>query len=480
MKKTFMKIFVLILAVLLTLPLVAGCKKENENTPQNTDTQETVDHPVTPVDLGGKEFKFGVSNWYTYEPLNYTDIYVEEYTGDYVEDAAYDRNMYMEEFFNCSVSMIEFQAEEIATKLEQNAMSGDEGFDFALFRGVRYMAAVNGGYLARTEDFNLNYENPWWDSDAIEAMTINNRCYGLVGDITTNQLLSAYMTCFNKTMIEDYSEMLEDPYELVESGKWTLDKMITMAKSIANDTLDGVDGMGKEDLWGIHYTRDNVQGLLTACGVKVVELDADKKPTLTIATYQSQVQDILTKLYDETFATDTIGRTVCKAESSDTEYFDEGRVLFLLTATHNTAALRQSEVDYGILPYPKSSETGDYVSSTAGLCFSILGIPTSNRNYDQTSVFLEAYAAQGYQYIRPQFYENVLLRKLGRDSESYNMLKYIFENLTYDIGCFFDIIGKELRATSDEQNTAFAGVVASNRIPWKTNLDELLEAYDFK
>ncbi|MBQ8213435.1 MAG: hypothetical protein IJZ80_05435 [Clostridia bacterium] len=481
MKKVFFKAFLLCMAICMLMSLATGCEKDpstEEGTEESESNAEVV-HIVTPVNLGGKEFHFAVSKWYEYEPLKFTDIYVETYTGDYVQDAAYERNMYMEEFFNCSISMSEFQESELATKLEQNAMAGDQGFDFVLFRGEQYTAAVNGGYLASVEDFGLDTENPWWDSNAIEAMTLNGRCYGLVGDVTINHLLAVHMTCFNKDLVENYSAMLENPYELVESGKWTLDKMIAMAKSIANDTLDGVDGMGANDLWGIHYTRDNVQGLLVSCGVRVVELNADNKPTLTIASYQSQVQDILTKLYDETFATDTIGRVICKAENSDTEYFDEGNVLFLLTATHNASALRQSEVNYGILPYPKSSETGDYISNAAGTYYSILGIPTNNQNYNQSAAFLEAYAAQGYQNVRPQFYENVLLRKVGRDDESYEMLKFIFENLTYDIGCMFGIINAELSATSDSQDPIFTGVVAKNRLKWKTNLDKFLEAYDF-
>ena len=475
MKKTIFKLLVLTLALLMLLPLAMACKKEEEKKAEesNSVSTQTDAHPVPPQDLGGKEFEFATALWTTYSPLTIIDVMTESTTGDFVNDAAHERNLYMQETFNCTVKQVDFQEKDVTTKLQQNAMAGDDAFDFVLFRGREYIAAINGGYLAQVQNFNLNFENSWWDKNAIDSMTINNKCFGIVGDVTTNHLNAVFITTFNKTLIEN--NKLDDPYKLVTEGKWTWAKMVEMSRKIAHDDDGG--GMGKEDTWGIQFTSDNVTGLLTACGVKVVDKNAGTgELSLVYANYQSTIQDILVDLYDETHAGNTF-RAFIKAQDTDTEFFDKGKVLFLLTATHNAGALRKSDVEYGILPYPKLNETLSYCPSTAGLYSTVLGIPLSNTNVDVCSVFLEAYAAQGQQRVRPQFYENVLLRKVGRDAESFDMLQYIFENLTYDVGCVFDLVGPETRGTAGSLNTDIASFMGTNRFTWRKELSDLVDAY---
>lgn len=480
MKKTIFKLLVLTLALLMLLPLAMACKKDEVETPageSNSVSTEGDAHPVPPQDLGGKEFEFAAA-WWTgngapYAPLNIIDVMTEKTNGEFVNDAAHERNLYMQENFNCTVKQVDFKEAEVTTKLQQNAMAGDDAFDFVLFRGREYIAAINGGYLAEAQNFNLNFENSWWDSNAIESMTINNKCFGIVGDVTTNHLNAVFITAFNKTLVEN--NKLEDPYTLVKEGKWTWAKMVEMSKKIAS--LDSSAARDGEAYWGINYTSDNVTGLLTACGVKVVEKNTGSgELSLVYANYQSTIQDILVDLYDKTHSGNTF-MTYLKAQDTDTQFFDKGKVLFILTATHNAGALRKSDVDYGILPYPKLNETSNYCPSTAGLYSTVLGIPLSNTNIDVCSVFLEAYAAQGEKRVRPQFYENVLLRKVGRDTESFDMLQYIFENLTYDVGCVYDLVGPETRGTASKENTDIASFMGTNRFTWRKELNDLVEAY---
>ena len=479
MKKTIFKLLALTLALLMLLPLTMACKKdeEKEGGESNSVSTEGDAHPVPPQDLGGKEFEFATAYWSggaaPYAPLNIIDVMTEATNGDFVNDAAHERNLYMQETFNCKVKQVDFKESEVTTKLQQNAMAGDDAFDFVLFRGREYIAAINGGYLAEASNFKLNFENSWWDSNAIEAMTINNKCYGIVGDVTTNHLNAVFITAFNKTLVEN--NKLGDPYELVTEGKWTWAKMVEMSKKVA--ALDSAAARDGEAYWGINYTSDNVAGLLTACGVKVIEKNAGTgELSLVYANHQSTIQDILVDLYDKTHSGNTF-QSYLKAQDTDTFFFDKGKVLFLLTATHNAGSLRKSDVDYGILPYPKYTEAASYCPSTAGLYSTVLGIPLSNADVDRCSVFLEAYAAQGQQRVRPQFYENVLLRKVGRDAESFDMLKYIFENLTYDVGCVYDLVGPETRSTASKEDTDVASFMGTNRFTWRGELSDLVDAY---
>ncbi len=471
MKRPLLRFFCLTLVLLMLLPLALSCKKDTED--KGTETTASLSgyqNPVEVVDFGGRDYKFMGTLWHSYTPLDYTDISPEGITGDLVSDAAFERVTFMRETYNCNVTLEDCPTKELLTKLEANAMAGDGASDFILLRGEYYVSAINGGYLAETSSFDIDPADPWWDSEAIDTLTINNKNYGVIGDVTVNHLMSAWMVCFNKTMVSEYK--LNSPYEMVKNGTWNYENVITIARGIANDN-DGVEGMSKTDIWGINYTRDTVMGILLANGVQVVSKNGDGIPELKIHEHQSKVQDILTKLYDETFSVDTMN-PLCECKDADTEIFDDKKCLFLFTATHNAQALRNSEVDYGILPYPKAAGTDEYISTTAGDFLTILSMPTTNSDYNNSSIFLNAFAAYGNAKIRPQFYENVLLRRTGNDLESYDMLKYIFENLKYDIGTIYNITESAIRDTSRTQDTNFASLVGQKRQIWKKNLDNLL------
>ena len=480
MRKTIFKLLALTLALLMLLPLAIACKKKEEQqgtaSSVSTGAEEFL---VKPQDLGGKVFDFATSLWpgkdgNFYTPLSVIDLAVEATNGDFVNDAAYERNLYMQEMFNCTVKQIDLKPNEVTTKLQQNAMAGDDAFEFVVMRGTQYVGSINGGYLADASKIGLNFGNTWWDSKAIDAMTINGRCFGIIGDVTTNHLLATYMTVFNKAHIADYK--FENPHDLVKNNKWTFAKMIEMSRAFA---LQGSSTRDENAFWGINYTNDNVPGVLTACGVKCIEkVVGTGEYNLVFPDYQSNVQDILTDLFDTSHSAQTIKGKILNASDADTEFFDKGKVLFVITATHNANALRASEIDYGIVPYPKLTEEGSYITSTAGNYTTVLGVPLSTTELDKCAVFLEAYAEQGQKRVRPQLYENVLLRKVGgRDNESYDMLTYIYENLTYDVGYVFDLVAPDIRKWAANGSTDVSSIVTTNLFTWTMDLDELLFAF---
>ena len=139
-------------------------------------------------------------------------------------------------------------------------------------------------------------------------------------------------------------------------------------------------------------------------------------------------------------------------------------MLFLFTATHLIWQLRQMDVDFGMLPYPKYSEAEDYSSSTAGIFLSMTGVPASNSELDDTGYFLEAYAYEGWRLLKPAYYENVLMGKLARDDESKDTLEYIYGNLRWDVGNLLSIgdFPSTLTGMSADLNTDIASFLAQN------------------
>lgn len=53
------------------------------------------------------------------------------------------------------------------------------------------------------------------------------------GEITVSDNDAAFVILFNKELHEAYN--LEDPYQLVYDGKWTMDKFAELCKTVTED-----------------------------------------------------------------------------------------------------------------------------------------------------------------------------------------------------------------------------------------------------
>ncbi len=85
-------------------------------------------------------------------------------------------------------------------------------------------------------------------------------------------LLDPTAVLFNRDMIENHH--LEDPYQLVRDGNWTIDKMAKMASGVA---LDNGDTLWDEaDIYGFSTTRSEyLTAFITAADVQIIGKNAD-------------------------------------------------------------------------------------------------------------------------------------------------------------------------------------------------------------
>jgi hypothetical protein len=331
---------------------------------------------------------------------------------------------------------------------------------------------------------HVDFNNSWWRRGAYEAMGINGRHFGITGDVTMDELRWVWTVCFNKNMIADHG--FDSPFDLVKSGDWTFDRVLEMSRAVARD-IDGDGAMTENDIWGINYTGDTIMGILIGLGITIAELDSDGIPVLTIgsAANLAKLETIYTRLFDITHSVDTlfqlpnmVGRNV--GDFTDTEIFEANRNLFLFTAPHQVEALRQTEVNFGIVPYPKYDQSQpDYRPSVGGIFLPIICVPKTNSDLENTSIFMEAFAEEGSKTIVPAFYDNILMYRMARDEESTEMLQYIFGNIHYDTGKIFNFgdISSTLAGfdTSANRRTTVASMVERNLSRWETAIERLVD-----
>jgi hypothetical protein len=451
---------------------------ENENGKDEM-TAEIYTLNLPQVDMNGKTFNILVATWGSSYTL---DIGTEEATGDPLDDAAYLRRINVEATYNANIRHLhDSNAAEAVIRYRNSIRAGDRAFDFAQTHCNTFVSLLTGNYLTDFKDLTfIDTDKPWWNRNFYETMSVLGTNYALDGHISTTSLRCVWFMAFNKGMIQDNE--FESPFDLVKEGRWTLDKMEEMGRAVARD-LNNDGTMDLHDLWGLNYTIDSFAGLINSIGVRLAELDGEGIPQLIMGDETNLTR--LTKLYevvnDRTFSGETLISRGMPGGGRLAEMFSDNRALFLAAwaSQANIDHLRSTDVDFGIIPYPKWDEAQVYyMPSTAGNFHPVITVPTTNDDLDNTGIIMEALAYHGWKTITPEFYESLLKRKTARDAESEDMIDYIFGNIQYDIGNMFNfggmmgVFGGEM---ATNQRAQIVSEIERNISVWQRAINEMLE-----
>ena len=305
------------------------------------------------------------------------DIVAEENTGERLNDAVYNRNLWLEETYGFTITAGYSSGD--ANELKTLAAAGDDVYDMAFPQARAAASMAQSGILT---DLNavayLDFDNPAWSRMFIDMLQIDGKLYYAAGDISVNSSQAVMGILFNKQMTSDYH--ISDPYELVRNGDWTLDQFSTMCSAAAKD-LNGDGNMNADDQWGlILQTSKGGIVMYYGCGEHLADLDENELPYWSVGRERSvdvynRVQSIL---YESASCYEC-------ADYDTLSLFSEGHSLFLQVALFHVNTLRQSETDFGILPMPKyDTEQKEYVQSADGWCISPVVIPSIVGNKDRS------------------------------------------------------------------------------------------------
>ncbi|MCL2099402.1 MAG: hypothetical protein FWH24_03070 [Oscillospiraceae bacterium] len=429
-------------------------------------TEDTPEFPVT--DMGGREFKILTAGWWGAEFMEVRDLAPEEQTADPLNDAAYNRKAKIEELYNCRI--VQIQGEDEAVSLLQTAVrAGDQAYDIAMIRGINFAGLLTDNYIIEMSELeNIDFENPWWRQKSSDALLIGGKRFGLSGSISTREISLAALVMFNKTITGDYN--LESPYELVQNGGWTIDKMAEMSRQVSRD-LNGDGIMTEDDMWGISYDRDRVWNLLNGCGIKLMETDSGGALQITVDADGniSKIQNILSVFYDEAYSANTRRIPVD---------FRQDNVLFRFEWAVGAVDMREYDTDFGIIPVPKyNAAQPEYMPNVYGLGVPIICVPSVNSELADTGLFMEVLSYEGYRNVIPVFYENILKTRTARDDESEEMIEYIFNNLHYDTGTFINFGGfaQDISMLAEDLNANIASFVERNKPRLERELQRITE-----
>ena len=391
---------------------------------------------VKKADYDGHVFNImngNIQDWYAY--LNVT---AEETTGEPVNDAVYERIQRTNEYLN--VNVIETIESDASNALRAQVKAGLDDYDVTLQELMHcYTLAIEGNALElKSEVPGLDMSGVWWDQNSINDLSINNKLYFVTSDFDTTRFDNIRSLYFNKQIIESHG--LENPYDIVDSSEWTIDKFIEMAEKTVSDA-DGNGVMTDTDSYGyIGYVELVTDLMLCGAGIKYIDKDHDTGMLIDGTTGEKTV-DVYSKIYRLLWSGST---TFDIRQPRFSQYlrglgdriqeqlFVEDRALFYSECMAWTRVLREMEADFGVLPPPKYDEAQDRYYSIIIDPFMQM-IPITSKNAERTGNILDVLAAASHDTVVDAYVNVTLSGKVARDADTVRMLRLVFDDLSYSI-----------------------------------------------
>jgi len=388
------------------------------------------------INYGGYEFTF--LSMTDDKDYDWDDFLAEEYNGDVINDAKYERNIYVEDKYGVTINTVNIGRDPMnngTAMLKRAHAAGDNNYDAAVLSIFDSAGSTTAGYLMDINSMpHINLSQPWWDQKANADLSIKDRIFFTTGDISKHMHNVSGTIIFNKQIAANYG--LENLYQVVREGRWTWGKLSETTKMVSAD-LDGNGIFDENDLYGITIGDDIIFSIITSIGEKCASVNADGIIELTIYNERTvAAYDILMDfIWDET----TTYQFQRNPKQPQMRMFENNQILFYETWMFVAIDLRGMETDFGILPYPKLNEQQrDYYTHIGNWDARFICVPAMQEDAERTGVIIEALAAESRYSVRPAYYDIALIGKHLRDEESEEMLDIILGTRTYDIGWYYN------------------------------------------
>jgi len=413
---------------------------DDENSQEVADSMKNVVDPkeqyrpnFEPVDMQGYVFTFGTRDntgvYHGGTPVHTRDLIAESEVGDLINDAVYRRNMMLEEKYNCRFEMIDYSEDNEQSAnlvVEKAVLAGDKSFDLLMTHMLYGTTTASKGCFYDIAKFpNIDLSKPYWNDGANEGYSIAYKQYLGLSDLSFSTTESIYCILFNKTLVTDFG--IEDPYSLVKANRWTFD---TFAEVIKNGTVD-VNGDGvfdDKDQYG--YISTAAVNFLWSGGGHMMKKDADDIPYIDFLNQRTL--DIYAKTFEIVNSPNSYSKELSWHTGNTIDMFRQSQGIFYGNQLCRVNELRDTEFDFGIVPYPKFDSAQEKYYSYVDGHASMMAIPLHVPNQEWTGMLIEELSYLSYKDVLPTYYDVVLNVKLIRDEESVEMLEILFGSKVFD------------------------------------------------
>lgn len=368
-------------------------------------------------------------------------------------------------------------------RITQSVAAGEDLFDWVdLMIGNTPTLMINGNFMNLADMQYINLEEPWYLADMMDEVAIDDRLYFISGDASLGYLKSTFCMFYNVEMAAQYD--IDDLYEIVNEGKWTLDKLIELSKLVAQD----LDNNGKYDTsdrlgFALHNSMD-LNGFIGSCDIPTFSKDKD-------GAWQFDFGDerdigACDKMYSLMHETDGV---YCNTQSIGDTYenydlvsnsFLAGNTLIVSSEMDDiTTTLREMKYSYGILPYPKYNEEQAEYKSVVRNTQNAFSMPITCSIPDVACAVMEALSCENYNRVLPAYFETTMKAKYSLDNETAQMFDLIKNSTSLSFWYTYNnALGTPAAIIyASTLNASKAGQVSSKVASNQKKIDKLLADY---
>ena len=448
---------------------IGGETGDNEGSAEDADAtfdRNAVTDNLPEMDFNGYDFTIFTGNLPDYIEC----LVAPEQNGEVINDAFYLANRTVEDRFNINIKVTEGEDHMAVAQARRIMLSGSDEFDVLFGHDYETGAASLEGFFVNLYSLkHLDFSKPWWPSHTIDSLTFNNKMYVYSNSMTTLGLDWTRLLYINKGMAQDLG--LEVPYKDVFDGTWTLDKLTKLTRDIYTD-INSDGQKDRDDKYGYIFTGPYYCSI-EPFGINVVKKSGD---TLEFDFANERTQKVVDMMYD--LMVNSQGTFYFRPEEHlSVSMFTQGNGFIIKKHLMDARkTLRASDINYGILPFPKLDENQE--NYYVGYHDRLFAVPAASENLDRTSVIVEAMSAEGWKKVFPAYYEISMKHKFLADDESIEILDLIYSSRVLDFAYIYGIryymMLDALLGDTPNPSTDFSSYYEKNLGPAQRILDNIM------
>ena len=397
-----------------------------------TETEEILTDNVPELDFGGETVTIAGQ-----KSDGCSDIASEEITGEVVNDAIYNRNAAMEERFNVVFGEpLATDYTTVSNTVKATVQAGDPAYDIILNQLAQTSSdALNGNYMNLSEIPHLDFTQRWYPASVIESASLNDKLYLMVSDLCISYVGQTWSMCFNKDIATDMG--IENLYDLVREGEWTIDKLKEITSEIYIDINgDGVRDEG--DRYGFTMGSNGIDGckgaaLIYGAGLRFMKINEDY--TMEHLLGSEEAQKVAEKFYE---LNNQAGSTVFTGHTYPLYAMMQQIAVFAPAQLHHYYGhARDFEGTFGVLPLPKNDPAQESYATLCDAGCNCISVPVVIKNPEMTGALIEAMSAYSTNNVVPAFVDVSLQTKVARDEESVEMMQIVLDSRVMDFAYLY-------------------------------------------
>ncbi len=369
-----------------------------------------------------------------------SDIF-DDVEGPYVS-AVLKRNSLIADKYNTAVSSNKTTTAALLQQIKSSNLSGSFYADFASVKSSQLGTYYASGAISNFKTLTYgDFTAPYFNSEAIDQLTLNGVIYGVVGSMTESP--EGYgCLFFNKTLGEEIGVNID--YASVYNHEFTWDKLLSQMASAKTDNAILTASYDNQTLSqtalltaGQTFLSKNSKGDL----VSNYNTDISK-------TVISNLKKLLPYRTDKMTVTNTVigengNEKIEKTTLTGLDIFIKGKSLYSIGTVSDMEKIANCGFEWEILPIPLLTEGGQYNAAATGSA-PVLVLLKSSKSIEQNGYILQALGAASYKHIQAA-YMKYAMQNYASSYYTFDMLELLIENPIYDHAVMFGSNYSQLR-----------------------------------